>query len=275
MTEQDTFLSANERETLQQIVQTADPEIEAQRAQALLAIDDGQSQAAAAAESGLTSGQLEYFLRKFREQRLDAFALTPSQVNAPSATVAEDEAAELRRLIDELNGLVQELHRLMPETSQKQAASSYSPQGLIILVRDSVSRLTPDMQLDILRNFQGMTAEDLTDIDTWKGMTYMMTYSARFQAEQVRDKVSGTINQVVPEPVQPGRLWRLVKSSVDRVTPEFAKQIVGTFKDATVEDLRDPDTWKGLWYMMSYSIQFQAEQLRDRLISAEESQSKP
>jgi hypothetical protein len=27
----------------------------------------------------------------------------------------------------------------------------------------------------------------------------------------------------------------------------------------------DPDTWKGIWYMITYSLQFQAEQLKQRL----------
>ena len=77
----------------------------------------------------------------------------------------------------------------------------------------------------------------------------------------------------MPEPVQPGRLWRLGKSSLARITPDFAKQILGVFQDATREDLLDPNTWKGVWYMITYSLQFQAEQLKERLVAAEESQS--
>ncbi len=141
------------------------------------------------------------------------------------------------------------------------------------MVKDNAQKLTPEMQLDVLRNFQGMSAEDLLDLETWKGLAYMMTYSARFQADQMRGKVTETINHVVPEPIQPGRLWRLGKSSLDRLTPEFAKQILGTFQGATREDLLDPDTWKGVWYMITYSLQFQAEQLKQRLSDAGEEQA--
>ena len=88
----------------------------------------------------------------------------------------------------------------------------------------------------------------------------------------MRGKVTDTINHVVPEPIQPGRLWQLGKSGLDRLTPEFAKQILGTFQGASREDLLDPDTWKGVWYMITYSIQFQAEQLKQRLTTAEEEQ---
>jgi transposase-like protein len=274
MSEQNGFLSAEERQALEQIVEQGSGSGDAQRAQALLAIADGQTRADAAAAAELTDGQLEYFLRKFRDQRLDAFSAAPDVVAAaPTAESTPDEAAELRRLIDELNTVLEELHAMAPETPSKSAPNPYSPVALLSMMRDNLGKLAPDVQLDILRNFQGMTADDLKDIETWKGMAYMMTYSARFQAGQVRDKVSGTINQVVPEPVQPGRLWQLAKSGMDRVTPDIAKQILGTFQDATVDDLRDPDTWKGVWYMISYSMQFQAEQMRDRLLRAENDQT--
>jgi hypothetical protein len=133
------------------------------------------------------------------------------------------------------------------------------------LLRDNVQKLTPDVQSGMLQSFQGMTAEDLLDIETWKGMAYMMSYSAKFQAGQVVGKVNETINEVVPEPIQPGRLWAMGKSSLDKITPDFAKQILATFEGATPRDLIDPNTWKGLWYMINYSLQFQAEQLKNRL----------
>lgn len=269
MSDENSLLTEVERQVLEGIVAADSATLDAQRAQALLAVDQGQTHAEAAAAAGLTEGQLEYFLRKFRSQRLEAFAMPVAAVS--SGDTAADQAAELRLLIDDLNTVLQELHTMVPDAETK-APNPYSPAGLLTMVRDSAGKLAPDVQLGILRNFQGMSADDLTDLETWKGMAYMMTYSARFQAEQVRDKVSGTINQVVPEPVQPGRLWQLAKSGVDRVTPEIAKQIFGTFQDATLSDLKDLDTWKGVWYMISYSLQFEAEQMRDRLLRAEQDQ---
>ena len=185
---------------------------------------------------------------------------------------APDEAEQLRSLVESLNARVAELEQLV-EAKSGGESGAYSPLRLLTAVRDNVQKLTPEMQLDVLRNFQGMSAEDLLDLDTWKGLAYMMTYSARFQAEQVRGKVSGAINQVVPEPIQPGRLWQLGKAGLDRVTPEFAKQILGTLQGASREDLLDPDTWKGVWYMINYSLQFQAEQLKQRLSHSDESQT--
>ncbi len=260
MTDIQTLVSDEARPGLEQLAVGQD--IDGRRAAALLAVAGGQSLAEAAAAHDLTEGQVGYIVRKFREQGLEAFAATAApEAATPDAT---GETEQLRQLVDELNARVAELEQMADARAGGEGAG-YSPVRLLTMVRDNVQKLTPEMQLDVLRNFQGMSAEDLLDLDTWKGLAYMMTYSARFQAGQVRGKVSEAINQVVPEPIQPGRLWQLGKSGIDRLTPEFAKQILGTLQGASREDLLDPDTWKGVWYMINYSLQFQAEQLKQRL----------
>lgn len=263
MTVNQSFLSDDEKSALEQIAATRQ-DIEGQRAGALLAVAAGESQANAAAAQGLTEGQVAYIIRKFRDQRLGAFP-------AGAPATAEPDAEALQAVVDDLNARLSELQATV-EAQQGSDTSPYSPARLLGMVKENAQKLTPEMQLDVLRNFQGMSAEDLLDLETWKGLAYMMTYSARFQADQMRGKVTETINHVVPEPIQPGRLWRIGKSSLDRITPEFAKQILGTFQGATREDLLDPDTWKGVWYMITYSLQFQAEQLKQRLSEADEDQ---
>lgn len=272
MTANQTLLSAEDKVVLEQIAATRQ-DIEGQRAAAILAIANGQSYAEAAAAIGLTDGQVSYAARKFREQGPGAFsAIERSAAVATAETEPEAEAEQLRALVNELNARVAELEQMVEVKQGTTGSAPYTPAGLLAMIRDNVHKMTPEMQLDVLRNFQSMSVEDLLDLETWKGMAYMMAYSARFQADQMRGKVSDTINQVVPEPIQPGRQWQAGKSGLDRITPEFAKQILSTFQGATREDLLDPNTWKGVWYMITYSIQFQAEQLKQRLTAAEEAQ---
>lgn len=288
MIEHTNFLTDEERAACAAVATRND--LEGQRARAILAIDEGASYAAAAEVSGLTPGQVEYFLRKFREQRLSAFsdevAETAAEVASAHETYAAPpetpeaegdtpaEAAQLRALVDELNALVVQLNQALDEQDQH-APTPYSPAGLLVLLRDSARKLTPEAQKATLQAFESMTVDDMLDLETWKGLAYMFTYSARFQAEQVRDRVNHTINEVVPEPVQPARLWQISRQAVDKITPDVVKQIAGTFEGATREDLLDPDTWKGVWYMLSYSIQFQAEQWKQRLIEANEGTAEP
>lgn len=271
MAENQPFLTDEARTVIEQLSATRQ-DIEGQRATAMLALAKGQSHAQAALAAGLSEGQVGYIVRKYREQGLNAFPSAALLGTEDSPANEEPDADQLQAMVDELNARVAELQRLVDE-GHAGGDNAYSPARLLAMIRDNLHKLTPEMQLDVLRNFQGMTAEDMLDLDTWKGLAYMMTYSARFQAGQVRVMVSDTINQVVPEPLQPGRLWQLGKSGLDRLMPDFAKQILSTFQGATREDLMDPDTWKGVWYMVTYSLQFQAEQLKQRL-SAEESESR-
>ena len=111
-----------------------------------------------------------------------------------------------------------------------------------------------------------MSAEDLLDLETWKGLAYMMTYS-RFQADQMRGKVSETINHVVPEPIlSPAGCWRIGKSGPRIVLHARLRQAnPGNVPGRHARRPSGPLTWKGVWYMITYSLQFQAEQLKQRL----------
>ncbi len=279
MAEPGTLLTADEKIALAQLAGRDD--IEGQRARALLAIDDGRTQLEAAEQAGLTEGQVRYFLGKFRKEQLAAFASyqEPAERSAPeeAAEAAAEEADDipideeepeldqtaLRELAQELDELIADIRRIMPEGTSRMA---YSPLQLLMLIRANLGKMTPEFVQGIRQTFEGMTAEDLRDLDTWKGLAYMMAYSARFQAGQV----GGRLQSYVPEPLQPTRLFELAKKGLDKVLPDIAKQVLSTFEGATMEDLKDPDTWKGMWYMINYSLQFQAEQLKERLLAAEE-----
>jgi len=69
------LLSAQERVAFRMI--STGNDLHGQRALALLAIDEGATQAQAAQQAGLTPGQVKYWLGKFREIRL---AIFPDQV---------------------------------------------------------------------------------------------------------------------------------------------------------------------------------------------------
>ncbi|HRQ39355.1 MAG TPA: hypothetical protein PLD25_15720 [Chloroflexota bacterium] len=170
--------------------------------------------------------------------------------------------ARKKELLEELDQLVGELRAAIPEAG----ADAYSPMFFLSYIRAGMNRLAPDVQLGILESFEDMTTEDLMDIDTWKGMAYMAGYSARFQAGQLKDKM----NETLPTPLQPDTTINLVKQVLDKFTPEVAKNIMETLQGATREDLMDPETWKGVWYMLNYSLQFQVNQLRDRVMGEDE-----
>jgi hypothetical protein len=69
------LLSPQERQTFKMI--SAGEDLNGQRALALLAIDEGATQKEAGMRSGLTPGQVKYWLGRFRQLRLQIF---PDQV---------------------------------------------------------------------------------------------------------------------------------------------------------------------------------------------------
>lgn len=81
---EDRLLSDQEREAFKMI--STGNDLHGQRAIALLAIDEGATQAQAAQQSGLTPGQVKYWLGKFRQVRMEIF---PEQVLKTEKPVEE------------------------------------------------------------------------------------------------------------------------------------------------------------------------------------------
>lgn len=259
MEQSERLLTVEERAILENIAKG--PDLDAQRAAALLALDGGQTQTIVAEQTGLTLGQVRYSVQKFRAQRLGAFptAVTPPapEATAPEAKTDPEQQARINTLLTELDELAAELRETMPESLR----APYSPLNMLTLVRERLHKIAPAAQLEILEQFEGMTRDDLLDIETWKGIAYMIGYSAQFQASQTREK----LNEQLPDPLKPDTILHFLRENLERMTPEAAKQVVSIFEGATREDLLDPDTWKGMLTMLGYSAQFQAQQTRERL----------
>ncbi len=263
MAEDEGRLRTEERQVLKQLAQQEN--LEGQRAQAVLALDHGRTQTETAEETGLTASQVRYIQKKFEEQRLlafpDALGMLPADAPAEQRQgtwTAVAPAAETRKRLDivlaDIDGLIKELRTRLPAAGEY----DYSPAQMLALVRDSAARYAPDVQLQMLQPFEDMTEEDLLDIETWKGIAYMIGYSAHFQANKAREQLNATL----PEPIRPDSMTRTLRDGMEQFAPQIVKDIAASLEGATVEDLLDPDTWKGLAYMISYSAQFQLGQAR-------------
>ena len=83
------LLSAQERIAFKMI--STGNDLHGQRALALLAIDDGATQEQAGQRAGLTTGQVKYWLGKFRRVRMDIF---PEQVLNADQMDLDQEASD-------------------------------------------------------------------------------------------------------------------------------------------------------------------------------------
>ena len=87
------LLSSEERDIFSQIAAKEAPY--SQRAQALLILNEGATQAEAARQSGLTQGQVRYWLTKFRRDGIHIF---PEELLYQAQPMKEDEKPDVTKL---------------------------------------------------------------------------------------------------------------------------------------------------------------------------------
>jgi hypothetical protein len=93
MSESEKLLTMEERNVCQKVAASEDA-LASQRATALLAIDGGATRAQAAEQTGLTTGQIGYLLRAFRQKHLDIFPdVEPDEAQPPAETVEPEAEA--------------------------------------------------------------------------------------------------------------------------------------------------------------------------------------
>ncbi len=125
--------------------------------------------------------------REDLRERLAADVQTP-----PAAETPEDEteasAADLRaQLLEELDRLAERIKATTPDY----APPPFSPQRLIALFRKNMGKFSPDIQLGVLDKLRGSINEDWLDMDTWKGLWFMLNYTLEYRGDQLKRRITG------------------------------------------------------------------------------------
>ena len=85
------------------------------------------------------------------------------------------------------------------------------------------------------------------------------------ELDQLIERVKAASPGYSPPPFSPRRLLRLMSRNLERFSPELGLGILEKLRSGIGEDLFDIDTWKGIWYMLNYSLEYQADILKRRL----------
>ncbi len=118
----------------------------------------------------------------------DVLEPEPSVVNSGGEVVEEATDEERRRrLIEELDALIERLQALTPGYTPP----AFTPQGMINLMEKNLSRFSPEAALTMLGKLRSTISQDLLDVDTWKGVWYMVNYTLDSQADFVRRRIRG------------------------------------------------------------------------------------
>ncbi len=134
-----------------------------------------------------------------------------------------------RRLAEELDRLIERLQAAQPEYTPP----PFSPQGMVDLIEKNLGRLSPEMGLALAQKLRDTVTQDLFDLDTWRGVWYMVNYSLEAQTDMLKRRLSGEyetdewgLDQEVLELVRPffdflyKFYWRVEVSGLENIPDE-------------------------------------------------------
>ncbi|MCP4168186.1 MAG: hypothetical protein GY759_20160 [Chloroflexi bacterium] len=158
---------------------------------------------------------------------------------------------ELEAILADLNELTTDLQQLFSEKAPRPDLS----QGVLSALSERTGRYTPEtirtLQEALQEIMEGLTAEDMKDPETWKGIAYTLNYLAKAEASE---RSEGLLQRLAGLP--------------------GAETVIGLkemLADTPPEEFLRFDTWKGIAFLISYELQNQAERARNRVVGSQTS----
>lgn len=130
----------------------------------------------------------------------------------------------------------------------------FSPQALLALLQQNAERLAarvPGFE-ELRRNLHGTKPEDLVDPDTWKGLWFILNYTAQAQSKQALEKIEQGLGALPG-----GQTLLSLKSGLEGTSPK---------------DLLDLETWKGAWIIANAVVMTQADELKRKVLGGQNEQ---
>jgi hypothetical protein len=160
------------------------------------------------------------------------------------------EREQMTAAIAAVNQLAEELHAVAP----RYEPPPYSPQALVALLQQSAEKLAGKVPVlgELYHNLEGTKPEDLVDPETWKGLWYILNYTAQAQSKQTIDAVVERLARLPG-----GGTLLIVKSQIESTSPK---------------DLLDVETWKGAWVILNAAVQAQANEVKRRVLGEQDDQ---
>ena len=93
--------------------------------------------------------------------------------------------------------------------------------------------------------------------------------SLRRQLIRELDELTRRLRAITPDygaaPAAAGGVIDVIEESADTIAPGLARRLRGTLSRFINEDFLDVDTWKGMWYVLNQTVQYQTDVFRRRL----------
>jgi hypothetical protein len=170
-----------------------------------------------------------------------------------NAAAAEEEARLERARVEALAASLNKIADEVAKQDPKYTPPPFSPQALRKVLKANMETLATFMPLslvnDILRNLEGTKPGDLLDPEMWKGLWYILNYTAQMQTKSVLEAIGRKLDFV------PG---------MDLVT-QFSVSVV-----ESPGDLLDVETWKGAAVILNAALMANASALKRKVLGGSE-----
>ena len=163
---------------------------------------------------------------------------------AKSASVGEEDQVELEDLVTELNELAAQLKQIDPNFRPP----AYSPQRMKQTLTENLDRFTPETIKSLQESLDGTSIDDFKDIETWKGVWFTLNYLIKLEASERSHVLAERLSHL------PG-----VSTLAD------LKEML---KDTPPEEFLNPETWKGVWFLVNYELRHVASDLKKRALGS-------
>jgi 1-acyl-sn-glycerol-3-phosphate acyltransferase len=105
----------------------------------------------------------------------------------PIVEEEQDQRKLRRQLMAELDALITRVQALTPGYNPP----PFSPRRLLDMVEQNLDRFSPADRLGILKRLRAAVNDDVLDVETWKGLWYMINYSLEYQADVFKRRFTG------------------------------------------------------------------------------------
>lgn len=111
---------------------------------------------------------------------------TPEPPTPPADEPLNEETLR-RELMEELDHLIARVRQSAPDYTPP----PFSPKRLIQFLQENLQRFSPDTQQSILERLRGAIGQDFLDVDTWKGIWFMLNYTVEYRGDQFKRRFTG------------------------------------------------------------------------------------
>lgn len=162
-----------------------------------------------------------------------------------SIPLSDADRVEFQRIATELRELSAHLQQ-----ESRYTPPAFSLAELAALLQKNIYRFTPQAQREIVEtlrsNLRGTKPQDLVDPETWKGFWYVLNYMAQSKRSDMSEQIQKRLEAI------PGMT--------------LLADVGSGLKDTDPKEFLDPDTWKGLYYVIDRVARLQVDAIKHRIL---------